>query len=102
MNRTRLLPFLLGVVLTMPIAACAATPAQASPNQISIMQDDDQLVNGSASRADHALRVMASLGVDVWEHAYYLNYQNRRPDYIDAWWNTVDWGTVASRFASVG
>jgi len=66
---------------------------------------DNNLVVTSTPNQDNPMMDIAEVkgtpivGLDVWEHAYYLNYQNRRPDYISAFWNVVDWDAVAARFA---
>ncbi|MBU2649836.1 MAG: superoxide dismutase [Bacteroidetes bacterium] len=70
-----------------------------------LLNKDHKLIVTSSPNQDNPLMDMAEqkgvpiLALDVWEHAYYLKYQNRRPDYIQAFWNVVNWDEVARRFA---
>ena len=69
-----------------------------------LVNQDGKLVVSSTPNQDNPLMDLAEvkgtpiMGLDVWEHAYYLKYQNKRPDYIDAFWNVIDWDQVAKRF----
>ena len=81
-------------------AAAAATRFGSGWAWLSV--DGDQLVVESTPNQDSPLMEGRTpiLGLDVWEHAYYLNYQNRRPDYVSAFWNVVNWDEVANRYAA--
>lgn len=66
-----------------------------------VFDKDGKLAITSTANQDSPISIgqKALLGVDVWEHAYYLKYQNRRADYLAAWWNVVNWAEVAARYA---
>lgn len=67
------------------------------------MLDNDNLIIESTANGDSPPSEGKEplLGMDVWEHAYYLKHQNRRPEYVDAFWNVIDWDFVAKRYGKL-
>ncbi len=89
------------------VEKCKESLTQAALNQFGsgwawLVVDNGELQVYSTANQDSPLMQGHTpiLGLDVWEHAYYLKYQNRRADYVAAWWNLVNWNKVAARFAS--
>jgi Fe-Mn family superoxide dismutase len=83
----------------------AAAAARFGSGWVWLVRDGDRLTITSTPNQDNPLMDGRPardvlLGLDVWEHAYYLKYQNRRPDYVAAWWNVVNWNAVGKRFAA--
>jgi Fe-Mn family superoxide dismutase len=79
----------------------AAGVARFGSGWVWLVKDGGKLAITSTPNQDNPImdgKPAPILGNDVWEHAYYLKYQNRRPEYLKAWWNTVNWAEVAKRF----
>jgi Fe-Mn family superoxide dismutase len=81
----------------------AAAIARVGSGWVWLVRDHGRLAVISTANQDSPLMTGATplLGIDVWEHAYYLKFQHRRADYLEAWWNVVDWNVVAARHAAV-
>src|SRR5438445_431338 len=107
MNRRESLKLLAGAAalaaapLSARLAMAAAGAARFGSGWAWLVLNKDkkiEIVSTANQDTPVALGAKPILGVDVWEHAYYLKYQNRRPDYLKAWWNTVNWDKAMENF----